>query len=1522
MAPKGPNSGTSAGANAGSGAGKGPGRRGTGGNQKGTQPVPPAKAPTGTSLPPHPVHGSITSTGPNLPPRPVAGVTISTDTAAPFNGGLAASSYAPLRTDNSGPPPNRPVVRIAGVSDMSCVRTALPIAKVPDITEQSTSIEPESQPVMTGSSAVRGNPDEGEDEDVEELARPNRKRKDVSDPRGPDPNKAETKRAKKQEWKKLDISSAPLAAPEQKKDGKARRRKARQAQSIQEFATWTNDSSSEPRGAEHPTGGQLNKARYCDIILESRRKKDDPREPRAKNYSDWKYDYDLDSQTPCLRLYKGGSLVLIQGNQLFYDKTSTTSDGVFKTRDLPATAKVIKETFTTDFETPHITDNDVELLVLLGTNKQSEDWAGLSCLNFRVRGTFRHRYAGKTCGIKQEVIDLIEDLNDMTPIVTLVRMKGSPYREVDTYWMQRARTVAEKGVFPFFDGIISKTVGSQFESWTTTPDLALPRQPWMALPDKKHGSNFQRYASRPAKRTFGQMAEWEARLSMALIRETEHDSAVIKKYFSWGIEHNATVVLVKGSYVQLEVQVERLLEYSMPDVDAGSKFYLRPGLPIDPSKGANMNDAETSVALDDRDLLQTETRPQTDMVDDEPTGLPVADSHAPDDEVMDTEYTGPVWKAHAMAKVTNKSFILSLKAPREGLGHFPKGGMLKVQLQMERNSIPSTRQLIAIGRLAQKPTNESSIYVKYLQRFLLGEGSPFFPEDEKSPKDERWDGLSDEAKEVFATYVRTCGLNGPQKQAWTGAIEGSSMVSQIQGPPGTGKTFLDSAIALSFAMLGINTVVAAPSNKACDGIMKGLVGEMEKLTAIYPDAGKWFKIVYLPTSSKLKREMSDPSQEANDMVDEEDASSGKASYNKYTLWAHIVQLILATAESPQTTSANVQSADQWLDTLEDIRAEKEVSGKVLKEFLEVGVRAGLQVLSDPTVKIVVATSNNSAQIRDSAYQVEALILDEVAYAPESDSAVPLALGAKRIVLSGDHEQLRPLVKSRGASECSNQYGLSLYERVLGQNNIPLFRLKINYRMHEDIALLPGILNYGWLGCGGNTMIESHEYKYVKAWYDSVQGKRFSDARRAPAWENKENKSIRRLLFNVRNGRSVVAEDSSSLINYANVNAICDLVLELAKYAYQDPTVGWLRMKRITVLTPYKQQAFELERAIQMVLKDRGLKQWPNVCVVDSIQGDQNSLILLDLTAANPRNGALVGFIKDFHRLNVAITRAKDVLWMVGNLDRWRSQLQLLMQDFKGTKMGYMILDLLDLGDIIDVQYPEVLPQSVEELSLGPAQWTKKMPKSAPRVENEMKQYFVDKAAKYANTANQLKFETKCLEELKKMRRKTMAYKAQFDKTDDFDAPLFSDNVAKNSEVSNDALDTIIQEGSAVPNEDVVHFNPDDKWDADTATDTQIEEYNEWFRAADEDTRAAWTANQQAFGSHNAPEHDIAMGDDGSEEGEFYESREATDSMDADKPTSSQPPVAPPIQRPANVYGTRPSKKAPPKSREMDKSWRK
>jgi superfamily I DNA and/or RNA helicase len=238
-----------------------------------------------------------------------------------------------------------------------------------------------------------------------------------------------------------------------------------------------------------------------------------------------------------------------------------------------------------------------------------------------------------------------------------------------------------------------------------------------------------------------------------------------------------------------------------------------------------------------------------------------------------------------------------------------------------------------------------------------------------------------------------------------------------------------------------------------------------------------------------------------------------------------------------------------------------------------------------------------------------VIIDECSQATEINSIFPLSHFCDQLVLIGDYKQLPPCVFSKNA--ILKGLSISLFER-LSNLGIDSVMLNEQYRMHPSISLFPSSFFYeGKLLNSSNTNF-----------YSPIPG--FS-------WPG-EN----RWAF-IDSGKLNSQEEQSgmSLINLVEAEMVCSILEN--EYIENYP------FKEIGVITPYDAQK---QIITSMVVSKFGGK----ICDVDTVdgyQGMEKDLIIISLVRANTT--ASLGFLKDYRRLNVSLTRAKKGLIIIGNV---------------------------------------------------------------------------------------------------------------------------------------------------------------------------------------------------------------------------------------------------------------------------------
>jgi regulator of nonsense transcripts 1 len=241
-----------------------------------------------------------------------------------------------------------------------------------------------------------------------------------------------------------------------------------------------------------------------------------------------------------------------------------------------------------------------------------------------------------------------------------------------------------------------------------------------------------------------------------------------------------------------------------------------------------------------------------------------------------------------------------------------------------------------------------------------------------------------------------------------------------------------------------------------------------------------------------------------------------------------------------------------------------------------------------------------------------VLIDEATQATEPAALVPLVRGARQIVLVGDHRQLPPTVISQRAK--NGGLSRSLFERMV-EVGISPYLLRIQYRMHPAISAFPNERFY-------NGRLE-----------DGVE----TSDRITPAgllWPDWECP----IAFLPITGGEVRSPDGTSKENPTEASWVAQLLEGLMEG-------GELGQDDIGIITPYAGQV----RAIRDSVPTR--YDGVEVRTVDGYQGREKEVILFSCVRSNSQGN--VGFLSDSRRLNVALTRARRGLIVIGDPETLR-----------------------------------------------------------------------------------------------------------------------------------------------------------------------------------------------------------------------------------------------------------------------------
>lgn len=236
-----------------------------------------------------------------------------------------------------------------------------------------------------------------------------------------------------------------------------------------------------------------------------------------------------------------------------------------------------------------------------------------------------------------------------------------------------------------------------------------------------------------------------------------------------------------------------------------------------------------------------------------------------------------------------------------------------------------------------------------------------------------------------------------------------------------------------------------------------------------------------------------------------------------------------------------------------------------------------------------------------------VLIDEATQASEPSSLVPIVKGARQLILVGDHRQLPPTVISQNAED--GGLNIPLFERLI-DNGIPSHMLTTQYRMHSTIREFPSA-----------------------RFYDNRLEDGCNDSERPPAagflWPD-WNKPV---AFVPVHGSEIQDPTSSSKSNMDEAAMVVQIVNDLL-------AAGDLSPEDVGVISPYSGQVRLIRQLFDEAVEGLEIKS------VDGYQGREKEIIVLSTVRSNTEGN--VGFLSDYRRLNVALTRAKRGLIVIGD----------------------------------------------------------------------------------------------------------------------------------------------------------------------------------------------------------------------------------------------------------------------------------
>lgn len=530
---------------------------------------------------------------------------------------------------------------------------------------------------------------------------------------------------------------------------------------------------------------------------------------------------------------------------------------------------------------------------------------------------------------------------------------------------------------------------------------------------------------------------------------------------------------------------------------------------------------------------------------------------------------------------------------------------------------------------------------------LVEEDSPDFYLDWAATKSTDDDSAVGTAHEVLWQIPKD--YNTEQKQAYYLFIRGCRAgVLALEGLPGTGKSKVLGGIACALMLMGYKILISAQSNTGVCEVFAKVVAYM---TGNFPHLCE--RMLRLGANS-IEDGLLGEIEKHHYGVTDKDLTEGttriKDANIKYTAAYRQAKWMMENPDHPLTKDNRA-----WREAQEKYDKSYAPNRPLKPKGVDSAQSKAKNTLFDMVIEpdsllLVGATAATASKLDDVfSFTADALIFDELSQATESTFLLPIVQQPKikAMLICGDTKQLPPVVHSKKTNPYGYQLELSPLERLIrGYHDRALVTLVRNYRCHDEIiALASDIVYHG-------RMISGHEAG--KFPYNEAVEKLIGQGQICNILNGLFSKSYSRMAGHGRvwwvktpNAITKPLEQGDSSWNPRGAAAVVELASAF---------VPFFTAKRIKVITMYSHEATKLREVLPLGVEVR---------TVDSFQGGEEDFIIVHFSAAwsSKHRENPLGFTSDLRRLNVAITRAKQMMILVGNSDHWADRIQ----EYEGAK---------------------------------------------------------------------------------------------------------------------------------------------------------------------------------------------------------------------------------------------------------------
>ena len=454
-------------------------------------------------------------------------------------------------------------------------------------------------------------------------------------------------------------------------------------------------------------------------------------------------------------------------------------------------------------------------------------------------------------------------------------------------------------------------------------------------------------------------------------------------------------------------------------------------------------------------------------------------------------------------------------------------------------------------------------------------------------------------KTPYISYIDQ-DLNYSQKIAIENALSCENFFL-IHGPFGTGKTRTLVELISQETRQGHKVLATAESNAAIDNILERLM-ENKKLNLTrlgHPQRVSKnniaYSLAYKVENHELNRRIKKIHKKIDKLIEKRSTFTKPTPQFRRGYSDYDILYNASKGKGGRGISAEkMKSMAQWIDynqEIDELHSDiKRIENKMINKIIEE---------SD----VILATNSSSALESIARTKFDVAIIDEASQATIPSILIPIAK-AHRFILAGDHKQLPPTIISQKAGELEK----TLFEALIKKYPQKSQLLNVQYRMNKLLMKFPNAEFY-------NNSLKSDSS------VDKININDIIDA----SYEEEA------LLFidtsDVDDNNEMHLRDSKSIINR--------LEAKVAVGIANDYLVAGVSEDDIGIISPYADQVKIIQEKTPVEVK-----------TVDGFQGREKEIIIISTVRSNSHGN--IGFLSDLRRLNVAITRAKRKLIIIGN----------------------------------------------------------------------------------------------------------------------------------------------------------------------------------------------------------------------------------------------------------------------------------